>query len=41
MTNAKLGGPDRKTLYFTESSTGTILTAPWGVAARRQYADKA
>lgn len=41
VTNAKLGGPDRKTLYFTESSTGTILTAPWGVAGRRQYADKA
>ncbi|WP_313902326.1 SMP-30/gluconolactonase/LRE family protein [Methylobacterium sp. E-005] len=40
VTNAKLGGTDRKTLFFTESSTGTILTAPWGVAARRQYADR-
>ncbi|WP_313901488.1 SMP-30/gluconolactonase/LRE family protein [Methylobacterium sp. J-070] len=41
VTNAKLGGTDRKMLFFTESSTGTILTAPWSVPARRQYADKA
>lgn len=38
-TNAKLGGPDGKTLFFTESSTGTIYTATWIAPARSQYAN--
>lgn len=31
-TNAAFGGPDNRTLYITESSTGTILTARMPVA---------
>jgi len=33
-TNLAYGGPDRKTLYITESATGTILTARLPVAGR-------
>lgn len=33
-TNCAFGGPDRKTLFITESDTGTVLTAPVPVAGR-------
>lgn len=36
-TNIAYGGPDRKTLYITESETGTILTAPVNVSGRAMY----
>jgi len=36
-TNAAYGGPDNKTIYITESSTGTILTAQMPVAGREIY----
>lgn len=34
-TNCAFGGPDNKTLFITESKTGTILTAPMPVPGRR------
>jgi gluconolactonase len=39
ISNMVYGGPDRKTLYLTESSTGSILTAQMPVAGRKLYAD--
>jgi gluconolactonase len=38
-TNVKFGGPDRKTMYITESSTGSVLSAPWTTPGRRLYAE--
>lgn len=37
-TNVAFGGPDNKTLFITESGSGTILTAQMPVAGRRLYA---
>lgn len=37
-TNMAYGGPDRRTLFITESESGTILTAAMPVAGRRMYA---
>lgn len=34
-TNLAYGGPDNRTLYFTESTTGTVLKAETPVAGRR------
>jgi gluconolactonase len=36
-TNAAYGGPDRKTLYITESETGTILSAKLEVSGKEMY----
>ena len=36
-TNLAYGGPDRKTLYVTESETGSVLCADMPVAGRRMY----
>jgi gluconolactonase len=36
-TNAAYGGPDRKTLYITESETGTILSAKLEVPGKEMY----
>ncbi len=36
-TNAAYGGPDRKTLYITESETGTILSAKLEVPGKLMY----
>jgi gluconolactonase len=36
-TNAAYGGPDGKTLYITESETGTILSARLAVAGKPMY----
>jgi gluconolactonase len=36
-TNAAYGGPDRRTLYITESETGTILTAKLDIPGRLMY----
>ncbi len=36
-TNCAFGGPDNKTLYITESKTGTVLSAPMPVAGRLMY----
>jgi gluconolactonase len=36
-TNLAYGGPDRKTLYITESSSGAILTADLDVPGRLMY----
>jgi|SRR3954447_18147992 SMP-30/gluconolaconase/LRE-like protein len=38
-TNVKFGGPDRKTMFITESSTGSILSAPWTTPGRKLYAE--
>lgn len=37
-TNVAFGGPDRKTLYITESETGSILVADLPVAGQPMYA---
>jgi gluconolactonase len=37
ITNVAYGGGDRKSLYLTESETGTILVARMSVAGRRIY----
>jgi gluconolactonase len=37
-TNACYGGPDNKTLFFTESATGIVYPAPMPVAGREIYA---
>ncbi len=37
ISNVVYGGPDRKTLYITESSTGAIVTAQMPVAGQRLY----
>lgn len=34
-TNLAFGGPDNRTIYFTESATGTVLKAETPVAGRR------
>jgi gluconolactonase len=36
-TNAAFGGPDRKTLYVTESQSGSILVAEWQTPGRPMY----
>jgi gluconolactonase len=36
-TNIAFGGPERKTVYITESDSGTILAADVGVAGRTLY----
>ena len=36
-TNCAYGGPDNKTLYITESKTGTVLSAPMPVPGRLMY----
>lgn len=36
-TNVAFGGPDRKTLYITESESGSILRAPMPTAGRVMY----
>ena len=36
-TNVAFGGPDNKTLYITESRSGSILTARLPVAGKRMY----
>ena len=36
-TNCTYGGPDRRTLFITESKTGTILSAPMPVPGRPMY----
>lgn len=36
-TNAAYGGPERKTLYITESETGSILKADLSVAGKPMY----
>ena len=36
-TNVAFGGPDNKTLYITESRSGSILTAQLPVAGKRMY----
>ena len=36
-TNAAYGGPDRRTLYITESETGTILSARLEVPGKEMY----
>jgi gluconolactonase len=36
-TNAAYGGPDRRSLYITESETGTILRATMPVAGKPMY----
>lgn len=36
-TNVAFGGPDRRTLFITESQTGTILKAPVPVPGRIMY----
>ena len=37
VTNVAYGGPDRKTVYITESETGTILTATLDVPGKLMY----
>ena len=34
VTNLAFGGPERKTIYITESETGSVLVADWPVAGR-------
>ena len=36
-TNCAYGGPDNKTLFITESKTGTVLSAPMPVPGRLMY----
>ena len=36
-TNVAFGGPDNKTLYITESRSGSILTARLPVAGKRMF----
>jgi len=38
MANIACGGPDRRTLYITESLSGNILTAPLPVAGKKMFA---
>ncbi|GAA5235709.1 SMP-30/gluconolactonase/LRE family protein [Verticiella sediminum] len=37
VTNLAYGGPDRKTLFITESSTGTVIKAQMDVPGRAMY----
>ena len=37
MTNIAYGGPNRKTLFITESYSGTILAAPMPAAGKVLY----
>ena len=39
-TNIAYGGPERKTLYITDSSTGTILMARVPTAGRVLYSHR-
>ena len=36
-TNCAYGGPDNRTLYITESKSGSVLTAPMPVPGRRMF----
>jgi gluconolactonase len=36
-TNCAYGGPNRRTLYITESKSGTVLSAEMPVAGRQMY----
>jgi gluconolactonase len=36
-TNVAYGGADRRTLYITESETGSVLAADMPVAGRPMY----
>ena len=36
-TNVAFGGPENRTLYITESATGSILTATLEVPGRPMY----
>jgi len=36
-TNCAFGGPDNKTLFITESKTGTVLKAELKTPGRRMY----
>lgn len=36
-TNLKFGGPDRKTVYITQSDTGNVWTAKWHIPGRKLY----
>ena len=38
LANIACGGPDRKTLYITESLSGDILTAKLPVAGKKMFA---
>jgi gluconolactonase len=40
-TNCAYGGPDRRTLYITESKSGTVLSAEMPVAGRLMYSHAA
>jgi len=40
-TNCAYGGPDRRTLYITESKSGTVLAADMPVAGRPMYSHAA
>jgi gluconolactonase len=40
-TNCAYGGPDNKTLYITESKSGSVLTARMPVPGRRMYSHEA
>jgi gluconolactonase len=40
VTNVAYGGPDRRTLYMTESQTGSILVATMPVAGRTMYSHR-
>jgi gluconolactonase len=37
LTNVAFGGPDRKTLYITDSANGEILTAQMPVAGKVMF----
>jgi gluconolactonase len=39
-TNVAFGGPDRKTLYITESSGAKILTAQLDVAGKKMFGEQ-
>jgi gluconolactonase len=38
VTNVAYGGPDNRTLFITESNSGTVLTAPMPRPGRPLYA---
>jgi gluconolactonase len=39
-TNIAFGGPDRKTLYITESSGAKILTAQLDIAGKKMFGEQ-
>jgi gluconolactonase len=40
-TNCAYGGPDNRTLYITESKSGSILTAEMPVPGRKMFSHEA